>query len=140
MAIHVNETRIRGNVGKNAELRYNQKGVAFASFSVATRPRRKNRDSGDWEDGPTEWHQITCMGALAERMAKQAQKGTLVDITGRLTYDSYTRDGENRPRTVAKIWARDAQVMNFQAQKEPSSTPASDGDNEEIPFPAPPED
>ena len=132
MAIHLNETRIRGNVGRSPELRYSKKGDAIVNLSIATRPRRRNED-GEWEDGDTEWHQITCFRQVAERMAKQAQKGCLVDVTGRLTYDKYTRSGEDTPRYRAKILARDAQVMSTPARKPANESPSEE--NEEIPFP-----
>lgn len=73
---------IEGFVAKDPELG-NHNGKSVTNVTVPHTPRRKNQQTGQFEDaGPTLWVQASFWGADAEAIAATVSKGTLVTITG----------------------------------------------------------
>ena len=90
---------IKGNLGKPGTLRFTNSGKAVYGFSVADTPRRKNDQTGQWEDaGETLWVDVSVWGDEAEQADKllNEYRGQ-VTVTGRLGWRSYeTKQGERR--------------------------------------------
>src|SRR5207237_2776917 len=80
----------------------------LARFSVATHEPYRNSE-GAWVER-TEWHNIVCWDAQAETAERMLQKGSEVLVTGRLHYNTYTKDGITR--TTAEIEAAGLIVMD----------------------------
>lgn len=73
---------IEGFVAKDPELG-NHNGKSVTNVSVAHTPRRKNQQTGDFEDaGPTLWVQASFWEQDADAVVNSVTKGTLVTITG----------------------------------------------------------
>lgn len=73
---------IEGFVAKDPELG-NHNGKSVTNVTVPHTPRRKNQQTGQFEDaGPTLWVQASFWEADAEAIAATVSKGTLVTITG----------------------------------------------------------
>ena len=89
---------ITGALGADPESRVSQAGKAWVTFSVASAPRVKNRDTGDWEDGETIWFNCRAYGDVADNIAASLAKGTRVIVQGRLSQRAYT-DKQGNPRT-----------------------------------------
>ena len=51
----VNKAIIVGNLGRDPEIRYSANGNAFASISIATSERWKDKNTGEQQE-KTEWH------------------------------------------------------------------------------------
>ncbi len=76
--------------------------AAVASFTVASTPRVRDRDSGGWRDGDTLFLRCTLWRQPAENAAESLSKGSRVILSGRLRQRSYdTADGERR--TVVEV-------------------------------------
>ena len=89
---------IIGNATRDPELRYTQSGVAVASFGVAVNQRKKNH-SGEWEDAPAQFFDVTVWNQLAENVSQSITKGTRVIVVGRLEQQSWeTQDSDKRSR------------------------------------------
>lgn len=73
----VNKVILLGNVGRDPEVRYPEKGFAVAKFSLAT-----NERNGDVE--LTEWHNIVMVGRNGELAERYIRKGTRLYIEGKL--------------------------------------------------------
>lgn len=73
----VNKVILLGNVGKDPEVRYPEKGMAIARFSLAT-----NERNGATEH--TEWHNIVMVGRNGELAERYIRKGTRLYVEGRL--------------------------------------------------------
>ncbi len=74
---------VEGYLSKDAQLARTNSGDAYLNLSVAHTPRKKNRDTGEWEDaGDTLWVQFTLWREDAEVFAPYAVKGTLVRVEG----------------------------------------------------------
>lgn len=82
---------IEGFVAKTPELTFhNDKPVT--NVSVAHTPRRKNQQTGQYEDaGPTLWVQAAFWEQDAENIVSAVTKGTLVTITGQPELNVYQK-------------------------------------------------
>ena len=90
-------TIITGRLGADPELRYTPSGQAVANLNIASTPRRRNKQTSQWEDGETLWMRATAWGRLAEATTEALRKGDPILAVGRLQQRAYTtRDGEQR--------------------------------------------
>ena len=62
----VNKVILVGNVGKDPEVRYLDKNVAVANFSLATTEKGYTMQNGTQVPERTEWHNIVAWRGLAE--------------------------------------------------------------------------
>ena len=91
----INKVILVGHVGKDPVVRYIDKGVAVASFSLATSESYTNKQGETVT--LTEWHNIVLWRALAEVAEKTVKKGTQVYIVGKIKTRSYVdKDGVNK--------------------------------------------
>lgn len=90
----LNKVILIGRLGKDPEVRESQSGTAkWGSFSLAT--HRGVRRGDQWQE-ETDWHRITCFGALAERCGSFLQKGALVAVEGSVQNDNWTTEEGTR--------------------------------------------
>lgn len=82
---------LTGRLTHDPELRYIGDGKPVATLDIATNPRVKNRQTGEWEDGETMFIQASAWGTLAENATETLSKGSPIIATGRLTIRSYQR-------------------------------------------------
>lgn len=91
----INKVILVGNVGKDPVVRYFDKGVAKASFPLATSETYTNQQGETVTQ--TEWHNIVLWRSLAEVAEKTVKKGTQVYIVGKIKTRSYVdKDGINK--------------------------------------------
>jgi single-strand DNA-binding protein len=70
---------IVGRVGREPDLRFSDRGVAVAKFSVAV--SRGKKVNGEWVD-TTVWHDLTCFNEVAEHAAESVKKGDEIIAVG----------------------------------------------------------
>ena len=85
------------------ELRYANNGNSVTNFRVASNSRRKNQQTGQWEDGDTTFLSVSAFGGLGENVAARFKKGQRVNIAGQLKQREYEKDGQRR--TVYEVTA-----------------------------------
>jgi single-strand DNA-binding protein len=91
----INKVILVGNVGKDPVVRYFDKGVAKATFPLATSETYTNQQGETITS--TEWHNIVLWRALAEVAEKTVKKGSQVYIVGKIKTRSYVdKDGVNK--------------------------------------------
>ena len=91
----VNKVILVGNVGKDPVVRYFDKGVAKATFPLATSETYNNQQGETITS--TEWHNIVLWRALAEVAEKTVKKGSQLYIVGKIKTRSYVdKDGNNK--------------------------------------------
>lgn len=98
-----NTMSMKGRAGSDANVRFTPNGKAVADFSVADTPRRKNEQTGQFEDaGPTLWQRVQVWGPEAEKAAEEVRKGSLVTVSGRVKADEWQdkQTGETRKSTT----------------------------------------
>lgn len=118
------ETTAIGNIISDIELRYTTAGKAFAAVTIAVNDRRRNRDTGEMEDGPTWFARGTVWGDMATNAAATLSKGMRAIGHGRIRQRDYeTQDGQKRTSVEVEWdalgpdlrWAQ-AQVQRNQRQ------------------------
>lgn len=85
-----------GNLTDDPELKFLPSGVALAKFRIASTPRVKDRESGEWKDGEPLFLSCTAFRQMAENVAESLSRGARVVVQGRLKQRSYEKDGEKR--------------------------------------------
>lgn len=93
---------VRGNVGKDPELKFTKSGLAVAKFSVAVTERVQQ--DGEWMDGDTTWFDVTCWRGLAEDVTEGVRKGQRVSVGGRFKLEKWDGD-DGVTRTTAAVTA-----------------------------------
>lgn len=93
----INRVCISGNLTRDMELRSTAGGTSVGSFGVAVNERRKNAQTGEWEDYPN-FVDCTLFGKRAEALEQYLSKGTKVAVEGRLRYSSWEKDGQRRSK------------------------------------------
>jgi single-strand DNA-binding protein len=97
MAAGDTQITIAGNLVDDPELRYTPTGQAVAKFRVASTPRFRDQQSGEWKDGDSLFLTCNVWRQAAENVAESLQRGMRVIVNGRLRQRSYeTREGEKR--------------------------------------------
>lgn len=124
----INRVSISGNLTRDPELRQTKSGTPSLSFCVAVNDRRRNPQSGEWEDYP---NFIDCVmfGARAEAVSKYLNKGMKVAIEGKLRYSTWERDGQRRSKI--EVVAEEVEFMSRAQGKQVAQEPSAYDD---IPF------
>jgi single-strand DNA-binding protein len=95
-----------GNVATHPETRAGDSGSVSVRFRLATAPRRLDRASQNWVDGPTSFYTVWATRRLGENVAASLGLGEPVVVCGRLKVRETEADG--RRFTSAEI---DAQAI-----------------------------
>jgi single-strand DNA-binding protein len=104
MAAGDTQITIVGNLVEDPELRFTPNGQAVAKFRIASTPRFRDQQSGEWKDGESLFLTCNVWRQAAENCAESLQRGMRVIVQGRLKQRSYeTREGEKR--TVYEVEA-----------------------------------
>jgi single-strand DNA-binding protein len=102
-ASNINVVVITGNLTKDPELRHTGGGTAVCDLRVAVNSRRKNGQTGAWEDKPN-FFDVTVWGAQGENCANYLSKGRPVAIEGRLDWSEWeAKDGSGKRQKVQII-------------------------------------
>lgn len=118
----INKVILVGNVGKDPVVRYFDKGVAKASFPLATSETFTNQQGETITS--TEWHNIVLWRSLAEVAEKTVRKGTQLYIVGKIKTRSYVdKDGNNK--YITEILADTMLVLEKKTGTQENGRPAS---------------
>ena len=115
----INRVIISGNLTRDPELRQTQGGSAVLAFGVAVNDRRRNTQTGEWEDYPN-FVDCVMFGTRAEAISRYLSKGTKVAIEGKLRYSSWERDGQRRSRLEVIV-----DEIEFMSQRQGAAAPVA---------------
>ena len=105
----VNKVILIGNVGNDPEVRYLDRGVAIATFNLATTERGYVMQNGTQVPDVTEWHSIVLWRNLAEWAQQNLRKSMKVYVEGKLKTRSWEKDGQIRRKT--EVVAENIQIL-----------------------------
>ena len=105
----VNKVILIGNVGADPEVRYLDRGVAIATFNLATTERGYVMQNGTQVPDVTEWHSIVLWRNLAEWAQQNLKKSMKVYVEGKLKTRSWEKDGQIRRKT--EVIAENIQIL-----------------------------
>lgn len=112
----INKVILIGRTPRKPSLKEGKSGTKYCAFSIAT-------NSGYGDKKQTDWHDITVFGTLAERCSQYIDKGSLVGIEGRISYDKYEKDGKTVKTT--KIIANDVTFLSPKGEQDKSNNEAT---------------
>lgn len=114
----INKATITGNITRDPELRQTQGGTSVLTIGVAVNDRRKNQQTGEWEDYPN-FIDCTIFGNRATGVAPHLQKGMKVAIEGKLNQSRWqAEDGTNRSKIGIIV-----DEIEFMAKRDGSQRP-----------------
>ena len=114
----INKATITGNITRDPELRQTQGGTSVLTIGVAVNDRRKNQQTGEWEDYPN-YIDCTIFGNRATGVAHHLQKGMKVAIEGKLNQSRWqAEDGTNRSKIGIIV-----DEIEFMAKRDGSQQP-----------------
>lgn len=124
----INRVIISGNLTRDPEVRKTQGGMSVMKIGVAVNDRRRDPNTGNWEDYP---NFIDCVlfGKRAESMERYLRKGLKVAIEGKLRWSQWERDGQKRSKI--EVIADDIEFMSAKEKESPAYDEYADDD---IPF------
>jgi single-strand DNA-binding protein len=138
-ASNVNVVVITGNLTKDPELRSTGGGTSVCEMRVAVNSRRKNGQTGQWEDKPN-YFDVVVFGAQADNCATYLQRGRPVAVEGRLDWREWEAKEGGGKRQAVQIIANSIQFLGSRdgggapngngggggQQQQPYSPPQSD--------------
>lgn len=105
----VNKVILIGNVGNDPEVRYLDRGVAIATFNLATTERGYVMQNGTQVPDVTEWHAVVLWRNLAEWAQQNLRKSMKIYVEGKLKTRSWEKDGQIRRKT--EVIAENVQIL-----------------------------
>lgn len=121
----VNKAILIGHVGGDPEIHYLEKGVAVASFNLATTEQGYTTPGGAPVAERTEWHSIVLWRDLAEWSERYVRKGMKIYVEGRLQTRYWEKDGYRKQKTeiiaekVEILWRPEDQPSKPERQEDP---------------------
>lgn len=107
----INRVVISGNLTRDVELRATPGGTQVLGFGVAVNDRRRNQQTGEWEDYPN-FIDCTMFGNRAEALSRILRKGMKVAIEGRLRYSSWEDKNGGGRRSKVEIIPDEVVLMS----------------------------
>jgi single-strand DNA-binding protein len=137
--VSINRVVISGNLTRDPELRSTNSGMNVLKMGVAVNDRRKNQQTGEWEDVPN-FVDVTVFGARAEALSRFLSKGSKVAIEGKLRWSQWeSQAGEKRSKL--EVVADEVEFLSSRdggsggaAHVDAPAPDAIDDLGEEIPF------
>lgn len=124
----INRVVISGNLTRDPELRSTASGMTVLGFGVAVNDRRKNQQTGEWEDCPN-YIDCTMFGKRADAVSRFLSKGSKVAIEGKLRWSQWERDGQRRSKVevvVEEIVLMSGKASGATGNAAPSTSAAAD--------------
>lgn len=117
----INRVVISGNLTRDPDLRQTAGGTAVLGFGVAVNDRRKNAQTGQWEDYPN-FIDCTMFGARAQALAGILAKGAKVAVEGKLRWSQWeAQDGSKRSKV--EVIVDELELMGQRQQGQLGSEP-----------------
>jgi single-strand DNA-binding protein len=131
--IHEAQVNLAGYVATDPKFKKVAGDISSARLRVAYTARRRDKETGEWSDGPTSFVNIQCWRTLADNVRASVHKGEPVLVMGRLQIRRF-EDQEGAARTVVEIEAMSIGhdltrgVAQFSRTRWPSALVAADAE------------
>jgi single-strand DNA-binding protein len=102
--LHDAQVHLAGYVATEPRFKKVAGDTSSAKLRVAYTSRRRDKETGEWTDGPTSFVSVQCWRTLAENVQISVRKGEPVLVMGRLQVRRF-EDAQGTPRTAVEIEA-----------------------------------
>lgn len=128
----INRVIISGNLTRDPELKRTQGGMAVLQLGLAVNDRRKNQQTGEWED-VANFVDCTMFGTRAEKVAQYLAKGSKVTVEGKLRYHAWeAKDGGKRSKL--EVVVDEIDLGPRMSQQQPAQQQQVEMYDSDIPF------
>lgn len=136
----INRVVLSGNLTRDPELRSTAGGTSVLNFGIAVNDRRKNAQTGEWEDYA---NFVNCVifGARAESLSRFLSKGSKVMLEGKLRWSQWETEGQKRNKLEVIVDdlefagpRPDGAGAPMSSAPKPPAVPAPESYDEDIPF------
>jgi len=108
--VNINTVAITGNLTKEPKLTNFEGGSSVCEMRVAVNTRRKNSETGEWEDKPN-YFDVKAWNKRGVACSEHLEKGSPVAVVGRLDWREWeAKDGSGKRQKV-EILASDIQFL-----------------------------
>jgi single-strand DNA-binding protein len=136
----INRVVLTGNLTKDAELKQTSGGMAIVKMRLAVNDRRKNSQTGQWEDSPN-FVDVTMFGARGEAVSRFLSKGKQIAVEGKLRWSEWESQAGDK-RSKIEVVADDIELLGGRGDAAPGparpapafEAPQDDIGGEDIPF------
>lgn len=131
--IHEAQVNLAGYVATDPKFKKVAGDTSCARLRVAYTARRRDKETGEWSDGPTSFVNVQCWRTLADNVQMSVRKGEPVLVMGRLQIRRF-EDSQGAPRTAVEIEAMSIGhdltrgVAQFSRTRWPSALAAADAE------------
>lgn len=122
----INKVFISGNLTRDPEEKSTASGTKVMQFGMAVNERRKNMQTGEWDDYPN-FVDVTMFGNRVPYFMDHLGKGCKVFVEGRLRWSTWEKDGQKRSKL--DVIADEIEAPSGRVEK-----PEADYSESEIPF------
>jgi single-strand DNA-binding protein len=137
----INRVVITGNLTRDPELRSTGSGMSALKMGVAVNDRRKNAQSGEWEEVPN-FIDVVMFGTRAESVSRFLSKGSKVAIEGKLRWSSWEDKDSGAKRSKVEVVVDDIEFLSSRNDSggggytapAPQSAPTDPVLEDDIPF------
>ena len=127
----INRVVLTGNLTREPELKRTQSGMAILNMGIAVNDRRKNSQTGEWED-VANYIEMVMFGSRAEAISGYLSKGSKVGVEGKLRYNTWERDGQKRSKL--DVIVDEIEFLSFADSKKADNKPDTGVYDDDIPF------
>lgn len=103
---------VRGWMGSDPVRHVGPTGVTLAMFRVGSTPRVRDRTTGEFRDGETQWFTVKAWRDLAENVIGSLKKGMPVILRGTLRTETWQGENGERSANVISVDAIGADLAN----------------------------
>lgn len=138
----INRVCISGNLTRDPELRSTGSGMAILQLRMAVNDRRKNAQTGEWEDAPN-YFGVVVFGQRAESLSRFLSKGSKIIVDGKLRWSEWDDKNTGEKRSKIEVVADDIDFASargegggsgYSAPSTPEDKAPVDPLGEDIPF------
>lgn len=115
----MNITAFTGFLGRDFETTTTGSGMVIAKNSLAVKRDFKDKQTGQYE---TDWIPLTVFGKTAEVMAQHLQKGSKVEVVGKLQTNNFT-DKDGNKRTSYDVIVNSFGFLDSPTESKPKQQP-----------------
>jgi single-strand DNA-binding protein len=139
----INRVCISGNLTRDPEMRSTGSGMAVMQIRMAVNDRRKNPQSGEWEDAPN-YVDVVVFGTRAESLSRFLSKGSKIIVDGKLRWSEWADKNTGDKRSKLEVVADDIDFASgrgeggggggYSAPSAPASDSSGPAFEDDIPF------
>ncbi|TLM99183.1 MAG: single-stranded DNA-binding protein [Actinobacteria bacterium] len=107
----INRVVISGNLTRDPELRSTAGGMSILNMRMAVNDRRKNQQTGEWEDSPN-YVDVIVFGTRGESLSRFLSKGSKVAVEGKLRWSEWQDKNTGDKRSKLEVVADDIEFMS----------------------------